>query len=64
MLALSILSNRKALTMRLEFPLKEPTSDKEGRFVKYFQTYISHSESLSGERCVSGPPAFGGVRMD
>lgn len=52
MLALSILSNRKALTMRLEFPLKEQTSDKEGRFVKYFQAYISHS-NLSLEKDAS-----------
>lgn len=51
-LALSILSNRKALTMRLEFPLKEQTSDKEGKLVKYFQTYISHS-NLSLEKDAS-----------
>lgn len=42
MIAFSILSNRKALRMRLEFSLKESTPDKEDRLVRYFQTYISH----------------------
>ena len=47
-----LVMDREALRMRLKFPLKEQTSDKEGRFVKYFQTYISHS-NLSLEKDAS-----------
>ena len=64
MVAFSILSNRKVLRMRLEFSLKEYTSDKENRVVKVFLNIHFPLESLSGERCFSGPQAFGGVRMD
>lgn len=64
MTAFSVLSNRKALRMILEFFLREQTSDKRGQGCKVFPNRHFPLESLSVERCVRGPQAFAGVRMD